>query len=782
MSSISPIQLQWVLNSDVATAIKLFQSVLEAAATDSVQGQAIVACQEVGIKLAVSRNTTERVFRDMVPSPSPTKIKFLNATVGFSPKDSATKLATSEAGLRFLSLAAALIPTIGSYPSARVLEIELQRTKLELTDRPTLQHVDQLMQALKPRAELCNFANRVFGYHLMVKGLLEDAQKSTVENPGSPDLDRSKIRDRLLTGVPSPEAIAGLIDVFRRLARLGESTVTGTTITIGGSAPWILAFTEWCLGSGASIYLEGRQEPLFEQGNPSLALKVVLVNKETSDNVAVKAIVHHHQVDDIVELLGPIDSRPLRAMVDIEHYSQWLLTDLGFKRYGDSRYNDRVQAMLSEALRHSIPHILSNTCGEFGKLGQDKPSVRWIRSIHDPIEDLALSPLPAMPVIGAACSKFLGLQSRLTFPSYNECVPVPELPSVRGYLKSLEERCSCEQCSQAPSNPDLATTSCLQDAFFRTLAFLLLDILAFSLLDYPTSLRVFASPDRETKGQYSEGGIQDEISILLQFGDWEKKTDDEEWVDEEDDTQSDDQKKRTIDPEDIFEWAKSLVGHGDIDEEERTLIMTSKRGQVLYPLAFETLRIQKYGYFQLCVLPGTIRHDGLLYDVVSCPDDDHEVTQIHEHPTLPESLEVIQPMNLLSGFEMSWQIDPQPDKELYLYVTMRDKKRQSFVVKRDPMMALKGLSDVLLLEECPHGPRAQLSRPDKFCRYMAPWHNCVEDDISASSVDIFAIASNDSHRFFALSCSNLPAVLRRNACLSCCLQVCRATLVHSVIL
>ncbi|KAH7145607.1 hypothetical protein B0J13DRAFT_607239 [Dactylonectria estremocensis] len=787
MSTDWPAQIPSPLDPDAQTNWQFVKGLIDAASYDNVQVQVMVACWEVGARFAIAPETTRRVMHDMISTPEPVTLDWLKASVGFFSKDCAVQLSMNAAGIRFLALAAALVTTIGPYPGAQVLDIELKRTRLKLTEIPPLPRVKDLLVALVPRSERCNFTDIIFGYQQLVGGALgiKAPPPQSGRYSALPSIEEKR-QEGLLSGTPSPEAIAGLIDVLRQVARLGDSTVIGATIRIGGSAPWILAFVEWCLGVSASIYVEGRREPVLEQEDAMFSVKAIISNRNNSAMEPLEAIIHHHhQIEDITQLLGPVDQKPLRFMVGIEGYANWLLHDLGFQRYKDSDFNTRVKVMLLEVLSHAVPQILSMRCGKFGRLSQNRSSVRWVRTISDPVEDFAVSPLPAMHTIAIACSKFLNLNKTTNFLTLREGETVSGLPLVLLHLQVLKDSCSCEDCCPSPSQLHVSREWCLQEAFFRSLAFLILDILAFSLLDHPTSLRLFTSRNR-LRGD----GIIDEVSAVLQSG-TDEEIDDEEIDDEEiDDEEIDDEEidgeeidgeeidgegiyKERIEAIDILEWARSLVGHGDIDDEYRNLIMTSKRGQVIYPLLLETLRVESHGYLRLCVLPGTLRCDGLVYDIVSCPESDTTMREHHEHPDLSHFIEVTEPKDLLPTFEVLWSAETQDNEEIELYLMMRDSKRPSFRIKSDPLLLLSHLSDTLLLDECPHNRQAKLSQPDRFCRYTAPWHDHYDANNSTSSVDVVAMASSDMLRIFALSCTNEPRVLRGNACLDCCLRACR---------
>ncbi|KAK2669990.1 hypothetical protein RAB80_014127 [Fusarium oxysporum f. sp. vasinfectum] len=734
------------------------QRMFGTASHDNVQAQAIVACWEVGARFTVAPETITRVMHNLISTPDPVTIDWLKGSVGFFPKDCAVELSVNEneAGVRFLALAAALVTTIGPYAGSQVLDIELKRTPLKLTEVPPLPVVKDILVALLPRSERCSFTNIVLGYQFLVGDALQTqtttsqaSRFSTMPDPGE------EITQKLLSGAPSPVAIARLIDVFRQVARLGDSTVTGITLRIGGSVPWILAFVEWCLGVRASIYMEGRREPVLERENANISIKAIILDGDNETQGSFVAIIHR-QTEDITQPLGPTDQKPLQFMIETEGYVEWLLHDLGLKRYGDPKSNKRMMRTIAQAIGVAIPQILSLRCGGYERLCQESNSTCWAQFSSDPAGAFSISPFPAVHTIETACNSFLNLHSKeeairfQTLPA--GFTAISQLPLVKAHLQTLENICACENCCQSPFQHHVSNEWCLQADFFRSLAFLILDLLAFSLLEHRTSLRLFTSRDRS-----GGDGMLAVVSDILESG------------------ISDEADASPIDAMNIWDWARSLVGHGDIDDEHRSLIMTSKRGQVIYPLLLETFRFEHHGYLRLRVLPGTLRRDGLVYNVVSCPDMDMSKLDEHEHPQLSPSLEVTEARDLPLTLEVSWGIETQDNMHIELYLVVRDSNRPSFMIKENPLLLLPSLADTLLLSECPHNRDAKLSRPDTFCRYAAPWHDHASAYGSHSDVDVIATANSDMLRAFSLSCISGPKVLRGNACIDCCLQVCRIT-------
>lgn len=89
-------------------------------------------------------------------------------------------------------------------------------------------------------------------------------------------------------------------------------------------------------------------------------------------------------------------------------------------------------------------------------------------------------------------------------------------------------------------------------------------------------------------------------------------------------------------------------------------------------------------------------------------------------------------------------------------------------------MILNNMQRALVLESCPHDPNAFLPGLDLFCEYSGPVipskFGLKVDD---ARLRVVAVAGNSGLRMFTLSSASFGAVLRGNACLSCCLDVCR---------
>ncbi|CZR62777.1 uncharacterized protein PAC_12674 [Phialocephala subalpina] len=730
--STSPIQVQWSLNETSQSVFSVLRGVLAAATSDNVQVLAILVCERFGNTIAISNETASKVAYTLVPSPEPAPVRFLKGLVGFFPDDCATQLGNTSAGIRFLGLAAAIVTTIGSFNSAKALDIMLRSSATDLTLLPTVRQLNDLLGSLEARSYRCGFADSVVGWQIVLR---KEILPSISSEEARRNLDQNSLR------VPSSETIAGLVGAFRQVARMGSSTVIGATIKVSEAAPWILAFAQWCLEVPPSLYVDGVAGAVREQ--PQSRVKVIIAN----DSSKPIELVIHHQLEDITQLLGPTSQQFTSGMVTVESYYPWLFQKLGFE-------SDAMFRLLRQALEHAIPQVLSAMkCGRFARLGQTTISEHLLGSINNSMDTCYLSPLPNIKTVAQTYAKALALNGPVHFVTLEQGMLIADLPLVSHHLELLMEKCPCEQCcysTQRYAEPTSNKDFCYKENFFRSLGFIIAEIFVLSLFESSAPLLVRLSLERGSTRELDHC-----VSNVIKTGN-----------------------SHDFDDMELLEWARSMVGHM-FDDEDRNLLMTSGKGQVIYPIVFDTFYIEKQGYLKLYCLPGALRYQNDTYNVVSSPDDieDDKNTSV----ILPSYPRVSRPLNLCKDFGLSWKITIQDNKELHIKLMMRSSSNTSFVVETDPLVILLSLRDTLLLERCPHNRHAQLTTADHFSSYISPWCQDKEASDSTSQVGVVPVDGADDLRCFTVACQG-PSILRRNSCLQCCLNLCRSTDIQILIL
>ena len=722
----SAVQAQWDLNGTSGTAWETLRGFMMASTSDNVQPLALMACERFGGTLAMSHETTNKVQHVLLPS-EPAPISFIKAKVGFSRNDCATKLGKSTAGLRFLGLAAALVTSLGAFEGAKALELMLKRITNDATSLPTVRHLKEVLTSLEARSSRCGFTELFVTWQMLLR-------KEALSPPLFPS--QSPRNPPSFGTTPSLEAIAGLVDVFCQVA-LGPATVIGATIKTGSAAPWVLAFAQWCV-EPPSVFLGDRA--VVER--PESRIRVVLSN-DTNQPLEVSI---HHQVKELTPLLlaPPPTFNAATGMVTVKVYGTWLLPELGF--------DDGAVPVLRESLQYAIPQLLRKMkCGRFARLGQGASSGRW-RGRNDKTgtpDSFCLSPLPDIRTIAATCTTFLALEDPIEFTIPDDSTLVAGLPLVARYLASLEQHCRCQHCLRGleeGSGPEW----CSKQQFFRSLSFIIMDIFGLSLFDSTSTLLLRLSVDREN-------GIRMEmrVSDVLRTGN-----------------------SQDFDDLDLIAWARNMAGH--VLQGGDSVVISSSKGQVIYPRVFDTLRFGKQGYLELCCLSGVLRYGGEAYDVVSYTAADMRgVGNQPEYGPVDFTRPVSRPLNLCGRVDLEWSISILDNQELRARLSLDT----PFWIHEDPLSLLRNMKNTLLVDGCPHDPRAKLERADRFASYSRPWERHPDPPETSSHVYVVAADSADGLRCFTLAYeAAVPIVLRKNSCLGCCLKVCRDNDIHILIL
>ncbi|KFY77278.1 hypothetical protein V499_03261 [Pseudogymnoascus sp. VKM F-103] len=746
--STQPIQVQWSLNETSQSVFSVARGVLAAATSDNVQPLAILACEKFGATIAISSRTASKVEKTIALSPEPAPVKFLKGLVGFFPNDCATQLSNTHSGIRFLGLAAAIVTTVGPFNGAKALDVMLRDSATDLTLLPTVRHLDDLLGSLEARSYRCGFAESVVGWEIVLR---KEILPSISSEERRQNLSQNSLR------APSSETIACLVAAFRQVARMGSSTVIGMTIKVSKAAPWILAFAQWCLEIPPSLYVDGIAAAVRKE--PQSQVNVIVISNSSKP----LEITIHHQLEDITQLLAPASQLFSSGMVTIDSYYPWLFQQLGFN--GDAMFR-----LLRQALEHAIPQVLlAMRCGKFTYLGQRTTSQHLLGAIDNSMDTCYLSPLPNTDIIALTYARALAINGPVTFINLRQGMLIADLPLVSRHLQSLMEKCLCNQCcesTQRHARPTSNKDFCSREDFFRSLGFIIVELLVLSLFESSTPILVRLSLERNGGVPVLDGTVAKVIKTGESF---------------------------PFNDMHLLDWARSMVGHM-FDNEERSLIMTSGKGQVVYPVIFDTFYVEKQGYLKLYCLPGALRYQNDTYNVVSSPEDikddetdndeidnDEIMDDEATYPNLPSFPAVSKPLNLLKDLILSWKVTIRENKELQIKLMIRSKTDTSLVAETDPLLILTSLSNTLLLERCPHHHSAQLISADQFSSYISLW-DLVEGALgSTSHVGVVPVDGADDLRCFAIAYLK-SLILRRGSCLQCCLNLCRDTGVPFLVL
>ena len=723
-------QLQWSLDHTASSTLSIARGIIEAATKDNVQALALLACERFGATLAICPETCQKVEDLVIKTKPPAVVSFLSAVVGYSPTDCASELVRSLAGVQFMGLAASLVTTIGPFQGGNALEAMLVSSAADKTLLPTARQLKDLLASLEHRCVRAGFADSVLGYQILLSN--------------SQNLSGTQAHD-LWKGCalhPEPAGLALLVDAFRQLSRIGD--VQRITIQTTACAPWIVAFTRWCLGHPPSIFFEDGH-PLLEQ---SAVAVTVIVARNISDHTGLE-IELYREVDTPAELIRAGEgSEPYTGMISIENYGRWLLREYELT-------SDTGLKAIQQALPYALKQTVTYAGVQFGlAYGEEmsRPSPSWspkygIGQLTEPnLQRLRTSFYAPDTLISEMVARFLGLEQSLPLQSLGEGILIENLPLVGLYLGELKGRCSCSRCTDSPSNIN-TFVRCLVTEFFSNLASFVADILALSLFDDSQSLLVHMNHERSA--QSSVDLFTESITVILRWGRFSATT-----------IQS------------LLDWALSLIGH-EVHEDWANAgwVISSFRGQAVFPKLYETQVLKKRGFLTLSWAPGLLFHRGSaytrgLYGRLSAP------TRTFPLAGMPK--EVTKPINLAPSVKVVWRATPG-DTYLKIELGLESPDTNLSFVSTSALTILRNMSVAMVMESCPHDPNVALPRPDLSCDYFGPLvpssNDVATNDIVRERV--VAVAGSSSLRMFALSTGFFLAVLRGKACLSCCLEECR---------
>jgi hypothetical protein len=792
----SAIQGQWTVDASSSQFFDVCKRFFETAYSDRVQPQALTVCELFGATLAISSQTLLKVRSTMLPTPKPTVINALNVSIGLSPVDSTVALGMHESGQRFLGLAAALVTTIGTARGAEAIHAMMKNLKGNSSHKlmiPGVQHVEDILTSLSSRSFSCGFHDIVATWELLLRQ--EILRRLVPVSDADPQLaDTPAVREakqQLLKTMPTPKTIAMLVESFREIERIGSSTVIGLTIETSESAAWILAFAQWCFDIPPSLFLD---EMEILQA-PASRIKIVILSKSPKN--PIKAIVHH-QLNSITSLLEPGTQNTTHGLISIDAFYKWLLPEMGFN-------TDFSRRMLSQVLQYAIPQLFFNlSAGRFGRLGSNTHVENF--TPNDALSAFRTVLIPDINTIEDICTAIIGRPMQ-KFKMLREGELLVDTYLLERQLGHLRQSCNCQDCtietgydgSCQPEDQD-----CMRYNFMRDIATIIMDIFALSLFETRESLLV-----RPTHSQHSDDLMREAICDLLFSGSGGFYSD-----------------------SDVVDWARRMIGHdfdSIIDSESQGLLITSARGQAVYPALLDSFHFERIGYIRLVCIKGVLNHEGRVYNYMysdlqpeHVPEDPHahpmdisndsgsdpELARLEQRLDDPRISEeernemifaawasyrkkkidnpvgILQPSNSYDTAEVSWSIVANENHSINARLLFRSNDG-GLTEFASPVSSLNALPDSLIYEGCAHNSQSTLPRHDSHTQPKFPWYNQQEtSQYMSDDTTVWIVYADGSAplRFFALADCFQGALFRRRSCLSCCLDGCRQNNLRKLIL
>jgi hypothetical protein len=137
-------------------------------------------------------------------------------------------------------------------------------------------------------------------------------------------------------------------------------------------------------------------------------------------------------------------------------------------------------------------------------------------------------------------------------------------------------------------------------------------------------------------------------------------------------------------------------------------------------------------------------------------------------------------MNLYRNSSPLWKVATQENGEMQADFLVHV-QGSSFTATTNSSLFITSVKDILFYESCPHDSRVKLETADRFTTNQSPWDEKMIKTVAKSFVNIIAVDGSDGLRYFALANANDSVVLRRHACLRCCLDMCSDNAVRDLI-
>lgn len=540
-----PPQEYWDVEKTADGQVTLPHAIFQTANSNFVEPLAILACELFGTTLAICPQTCRKVQNTVLSTPPHVALRILNLKVGHSAQDCASYFGTSQAGLQFLSLATALIATMGAVESSEKICRLVDDSASDEALVPALAQVEKLMVNSEQRCHLSPFGNELVGWHDQLCDKMNDNENHVAWTGG------------LLT--PTTDALKLIVRAFREISGAGDRGTIGVTFSVSSIAAWLAAFTKWYFGSPASIYKKDNT-PITE--TPDSKVRIFVLPNSDSEKQFFDVTLHYSN-DSPWNTSASKDGCTWSVMVDLRMYCKWLLRDLNCAKGG--ALMAAVRGSIGPAVKMAAANV--SFSGRYSNDTQHLIPQNW----QDP---------PERTQPWRETSKVLSLM----FEDYDwnnadghitvapEAVTLYEIPAVRAYIESA-------RIGFGPSQSTVAQDiEASRVHFLKTLAHVVTKVLALSLYQHPESLKVFTLWDIP--------GSSSMVNLIAQALDGAKTS---------------------CPANALLDEALCLVGQANgRDTDTSFAIMSSAYGQAVYFSFLETIDVVKRGYMSLSWLPGEI--------------------------------------------------------------------------------------------------------------------------------------------------------------------------------
>ncbi|KAI9811079.1 MAG: hypothetical protein M1827_005661 [Pycnora praestabilis] len=729
------IMMRWSLNQSEGGAFKIAKGLIQAASGDNVQAVALMACESFGLTLPICTSTRLKVERLARPPNTSHVLKFLKAQVGYSQADCTEFLSKNEGGIRFLSLAAALC-TLDLFEAAQILVALLESTANGEQIKPTLFQLKDLLQALKAKLDLADFATSVAGWEMYC----------SFEDPDSDEKSRGSI---MQSEVPPRESIPQLVKALSNCSRIGEACYV-RIVAHRSHFPWTVAFIKWFLNDPPEIQTRESDGSLGLY-LPSSSSRVFLQEVDfmsgdiASYTVSVERTVPYLN-SFIAESKGTLSydrqfgtSGNWLGMVDARAWANLRIARVAGVDPEARNLVRRVVLTLAEDLVREFKVASIHR----RETENNHPMERIFTGLVDP------KPFPDLDFIGPFINSLFGVNDwRREFTTWAELYPlmpreVPEPISSWGPGEVMDWQSRFSRSCPGGIDPK----------WVRNVGRLTADILCLSLYGLDA--------DDATFPKVAEKEQRRSIELGCFLWDWDNRSDKcimtvKEWINRPASTSKIKAFNAPTERQSFAEWSdvaiarfyqllypreipynaivrcgiRSIYRHalrllGGPDDEATIIATTSS--QVIYPAIYETQTITSRGFLQLNCIPGQLRwenmtfrgavSDGLSTEAGSNGIHPERVAPVSAPPwCLPLGKELLHSSVMPS--DVSWRVTVG-DKVLKVGFRIRFPDSETDVYIMDPWWILDSVSFCRMTPSCNHSRNSNLPDMDEVAQVLS---------------------------------------------------------------
>ncbi|KAK4212284.1 hypothetical protein QBC37DRAFT_441498 [Rhypophila decipiens] len=749
---------QWGVETTVNGALVFGQNLVQVATSDNVQILALAACELFGGTIAMSPATIERIQRDVIPpSPSPL-VKFAKLKIGWSKDDCAMFFGSSEAGLRFLGLAAALVTTMGPLDAARAVSLMLRAVAKDANHIPPTQHVKELLASLEPRLTRSLFPEIVGGWHSMAFTQLSENARAAYES-----------------SYPSHEGISTILDALRKLNRVGEASIKKAKIQVSVEClPWVVAFTEWCLGVPPAVFSRDETPLLQPPGS-----NVDIFTGSADDRRLIVTLEHDLPIGPEELIAAEDHPNPCSGMVTVSTYGHLLRQKWRIDETSQEQGMGPAFRAFVSCVEYAAGRFLSEcrfTSHQADKGPHHSVGILKAKGVKG-LENCQTSPFSDSSgnTLARVLTRLLYLDRLPNGPikirpdDGIERPYITQHPLVKGYFQDLQTECKCRDCRKVQKTVDeipLYGLNCLRDQFLYNVSLLVADALSISLFESAGE-----RPDLlvrvDNRSELRNGPFQTAVlAVLTNSADGTFHIGGTRLV-------------PTCDIESLVDWSLALAGHdvemSSPEHPKSSWAMSCFKGQAIYPIIFESGRVSKNGYLSLALTPGVLEFEGHRYSIVRGKKAEQRAPPMGTDKAL-SAQKVDRPLNSHPNISrLKWTVDAG-DRILGLGVGLGPLQTTPTYFTHDPFRVISILTSGLVVERCSHWGSEPLKEPDLYCGYTSPTSPGAQH--GRHMVSVVASDRADHLRFYSLAsiqaqADQIKAIIRLDACLGCCLSVCR---------